>query len=412
MYRFLTSKLLISTTHDSLIEKLENIKSKVPFITNINDLNTFLRNSFNSSIWIWNTRIDLFGKNHDKKSEVYNFFHENIKNKYFLNDIVFIEEHKHKLNKKALKDQIWKSTSLIFPIRKSEWQINWLFSLWHKPFKDSYSTMQIQELEKFVRFLTGHIKYLDMYKSIHELNINLDKKVDEKTIKYNNLISKQKEFISVVSHEMRSPITTAIFQADCLLDDIEANKIKKSHLEKEVTSLYNQLTRSSDLVKKLFSVEKYDINKFSLFKEKIDIYKFLKKETHHFIKNNKHIRFDIDLEKDLGTAHIDQVQFRQVIDNLINNAIKFADKNNPHISFAAAKENKNIIIKIEDNGQWFKDADITSIFDKYFTGKSSWIWIGIGLYLCKKIVKFHDGEIQAKFSKKLWGGKFIIKLPK
>jgi len=66
-----------------------------------------------------------------------------------------------------------------------------------------------------------------MYKDIHELNVNLDKKVDEKTMEYNNLISKQKEFISVVSHEMRSPITTAIFQTDCLIDDVDAGKLEK-----------------------------------------------------------------------------------------------------------------------------------------------------------------------------------------
>jgi len=118
-------------------------------------------------------------------------------------------------------------------------------------------------------------------------------------MEYNNLISKQKEFISVVSHEMRSPITTAIFQTDCIIDDLEANKIEKKHLEQELKGLYAQLTRSSDLVKKLFSVEKYDINKFSLFKEEIDLYDFLKKELYHFTKNHARIDFDISIEEKL-----------------------------------------------------------------------------------------------------------------
>ena len=411
-YKFLSNKLLIWTTHDDFVEKLEKMKAKIPFITNINDLNIFLRNSFNTSISITGAKIILFDVKEKKKSELYNFFEGNIKNRYFLNDVTYIEENKHKFDKKKLKNEIEKTSSLIFPIKRSKWEIIWVFSLGHKPLKDVYRSKQIQELEKFTRFLTGHIKYLDMYTDIHELNVNLDKKVDEKTMEYNNLISKQKEFISVVSHEMRSPITTAIFQTDCILDDIEAGKIKKEHLEQEVSQLYAQLTRSSDLVKKLFSVEKYDINKFSLFKEKVDLYDFLKKEIYHFTKNHPGVEFDINMEKQLWEIEIDQVQFRQVIDNLINNAIKFADKENPKISFSAEKKKSCLSIKIEDNGKGFEDTDISSVFDKYFTGKSSSIWIGIGLYLCKKIVEFHEWKIEAKFSKKLWGWKFIITLPK
>jgi len=411
-YNFLTKKLLIWGTHNNFVEKLEKIKEKIPFITNINDLNTFLKHSFNNSLNIPNTRIKLFNKKSEVKNEIHLFFEDNIKNTYFLNDIVFIEENKHKFHKEKLKDEIGKNTSLILPIKRQNKEISGVLILGHKPLKDLYTISQIAELKRFTRFLTGHIKYLDMYTDIHELNINLDKKVDEKTMEYNNLISKQKEFISVVSHEMRSPITTAIFQADCLLDDIEANKTNTSHLETEIKSLYNQLTRSSDLVKKLFSVEKYDINTFSLFKEKVDIHRFLEKEIHYFTKNNKHINFDINIKKDLGKIEIDQVQFRQVIDNLINNAIKFADKEKPHIYFSAEKKDKKIIIKVEDNWDWFKDADISSIFDKYFTGKSSSVWIWMWLYLCKKIINFHDGDIKAKFSKKLWGWKFVITLPK
>ncbi len=412
VYNFLSKRLLVGNTHDNFIEKLERIKEKIPFITNINDLNIFLRNSFNSSFNIWWTHIEILSSKDAKQTEIYHFFQDNIKNKYFLNDVVFIEENKHKFHKNKIKNEVNKNTSLILPIKRSAKDTTAVFKLGYKPLKDVYSIMQIDELEKFARFLTGHLKYVDMYKNIHELNINLDKKVDEKTMEYNNLISKQKEFISVVSHEMRSPITTAIFQADCIIDDLEAGKTEKKYLEKELKDLYLQLVRSSDLVKKLFSVEKYDINKFSLFKEKIDLYDFLKKEIYHFSKNHKKIDFDINIDKNLWTIAVDKVQFRQVIDNLINNAIKFARTDNPKIYFSAEKQKKYISIKIEDNWKWFQDTDISSIFDKYFTGKSSGIWIGIGLYLCKKIIEFHDGKIEAKFSKKLWGWKFVITLPK
>jgi len=54
--------------------------------------------------------------------------------------------------------------------------------------------------------LVGHLKYIEIYSKINDLNINLDKKVDEKTIEYNQLLNKQSEFISMASHEIKSPI--------------------------------------------------------------------------------------------------------------------------------------------------------------------------------------------------------------
>ena len=65
---------------------------------------------------------------------------------------------------------------------------------------------------------------------MQNLSINLDKKVDEKTIEYNNLLSKQKEFIAYVGHEIRNPITNSIFLCDGLkeeIDDMTDTKLSK-----------------------------------------------------------------------------------------------------------------------------------------------------------------------------------------
>lgn len=59
-----------------------------------------------------------------------------------------------------------------------------------------------------------------MYNEIRDLSENLDQKVDEKTIEYNDLMNRQKEFISVISHEIKAPIANAIFQADSIIDDL------------------------------------------------------------------------------------------------------------------------------------------------------------------------------------------------
>jgi len=63
--------------------------------------------------------------------------------------------------------------------------------------------------------------YIDIYTKINYLTIDLDKEVDKKTIEYNNLINKQKEFISIASHEIKTPIMSASLQVESIVDDIE-----------------------------------------------------------------------------------------------------------------------------------------------------------------------------------------------
>jgi signal transduction histidine kinase len=57
---------------------------------------------------------------------------------------------------------------------------------------------------------------------MQDVNINLDKKIDEKTIEYNNLLNKQTDFISMISHEIKSPLGSCIFQIDSIIDDLKS----------------------------------------------------------------------------------------------------------------------------------------------------------------------------------------------
>ena len=161
-----------------------------------------------------------------------------------MNDFVFLEEQNNYINHTHIHREVSKDDFLILPIRSTSGYIIGLFKLGSKPLGDFYTKIEIDEIQSFSFFLEIHLKYIRTYTAMEDLSMNLDKKVDEKTIEYNDLINRQKEFIGIISHEIRSPIGSAIFQSDSIIDDLESSAIDKEKIKEELTILNKQLVRT------------------------------------------------------------------------------------------------------------------------------------------------------------------------
>ena len=159
-------------------KKLNSLKNYIPYISSLDELNNFLKNNFYWLFKIGHVKVILFKNN--KKSELFKYFSKNISRKIFINDIVFIEENKHKFDLKKLKKEFDDSVNIIFPMFNNKQELIWVFEIWNKPFKDQFYSEEIDIIRDFVSFLVWHLKYIDIYSDINDLNINLDKKVDEK----------------------------------------------------------------------------------------------------------------------------------------------------------------------------------------------------------------------------------------
>ena len=266
---------------------------------------------------------------HGEISELQKYFESDLSRKIFVNDIVFLEEKKNKFNKTLVLKELSEDAFLVLPLFNRARDINMgIVILGVKPFGDSYSSQEVEVITNFLLSLEIHIKYIYTYRQINELTINLDKKVDEKTIEYNNLINQQKEFIGLISHEIKSPIANAIFQTDSLLDDMETEDISYNDISEQLRTINAQLIHVGDLTSKLFSVQYFDIHAVSLFKEKVQIGYMLQTEFDVYSRVNKHIQFINQISNAIGFVSVDRIQFQQVIANILGNAIKFLDKKN------------------------------------------------------------------------------------
>jgi len=406
---YLQSKINIDKEYTNFIFELNKIKEKIIYLTDIKSLNIFLWKEVSKKFNVNLAFIKIFDDSN--YGELFNFFSKEINTDFFINDIVFIEENKNKFDKCKIKKELDKDIFIIFPLKEYSWKVIWALFLWRKPFNELYYLEEINIIKDFTSFLVWHLKYISVYSKLNDLNINLDKRVDEKTIEYNTLISKQKEFISMSSHEIKTPITSISLQVENLYDDVKNWEINRKDLIEEIYILKKQILSITDLVKNIFTVQKYDIKNVWLYLEKIKLSDIIISEYDIVRRIYPDIKFTINISEKIWFLNIDKIQFTQVISNLYNNAIKFADINSPIIKVSVFINKNNLIISFEDNWKWFKNWEEKNIFEKYSTWNWYSIWIWMWLYLCKKIVELHWWNINVKNSKELWWAKFKISIP-
>jgi len=126
----------------------------------------------------------------------------------------------------------------------------------------------------------------------------------------------------------------------------------------------------------------------------------------------KNLKFITTIPEDLPNIMGDRHRLSQVLKNLIGNALKFTD--NGHISITAKKEKDHILIAIEDTGIGISKDEIKKIFTKFYQAYSGDDrkneGVGLGLFICREIIKKHNGEIWAE-SELGKCSTFFIKLP-
>ena len=161
---------------------------------------------------------------------------------------------------------------------------------------------------------------------------------------------RQVDFIGIISHEMKTPISAAIFQSENIMKELSVKSISQRKLKNEVKILSKQLTHTQELLSKLFSVHYYDTRDVQLTRESIDIILFLRQKIQLFSKLHPSILVHTDLDNHIGNVLLDEIQFEQVITNILENAVRFLYEKDPIIAISLKRIEKDIELVIEDNG--------------------------------------------------------------
>lgn len=222
------------------------------------------------------------------------------------------------------------------------------------------------------------------------------------------------EFISIASHQLRTPATGVKQYVGMLLEGFvgELSPKQRQLLEKAYDSNERQLKIVTDLLR----VAQVDAGKVVLRKSKVKLNGFIDDviRDHHsvFSGRNQTIRY-APLHPDI-TVSIDEASIRMVLENLIDNASKYSEEHT-HVSVDAKDRGDTVTIYVRDEGVGIDPDGHSRLFEKFSRINNPLSTkvggTGLGLYWAKKIVDLHGGKINHR-SNSAGGTTFSIKLPK
>jgi two-component system phosphate regulon sensor histidine kinase PhoR len=223
----------------------------------------------------------------------------------------------------------------------------------------------------------------------------------------------QKDFINNMTHEFKTPISSINISADVISNpDIIKTPERLKSYGAIIKQENNRLNKQVEKVLQIAGIEK---SGFELKMEEVDLREIIDNVVSNCTSNNKlrEARIVAKIESEDLIIQADRLHITNILHNLLDNAIKYADKQ-PEIKVSAIKSNKKIIIGVEDNGPGISREFQKRVFQKFFripTGNVHNVkGFGLGLYYVRNICRAHHWEISLE-SEAGNGSKFIIEIP-
>lgn len=228
-------------------------------------------------------------------------------------------------------------------------------------------------------------------------------------------LSTRDAFLSIASHELRTPITGMMLQTQLLKREIirgDVLALSPERIFKLVDQAERSLTRMSHLVDNMLDISVIEADKLSLVKESTEFISLVRNIISLFEIQLKKSNINVKLDEEIPSLYVSVDRFRieQVLTNLISNAIRYAPNGNVNIRLKSS--NNFLIMEFEDHGPGIAPSDRDRIFDRFETILSGLETPGLGLGLCivKQILEAHGGQIRLD-SEYTAGARFIIELP-
>lgn len=210
-----------------------------------------------------------------------------------------------------------------------------------------------------------------------------------------------------IAHELRTPVTIIQGTLEAILDGIYDAS------EEFITPIYEETLHLGRLIDDLRDLALAEAGELRLEKDRVNIIELIQQVSETaFMAREDAPTLHLDIPKGLPEIQLDRKRFRQVIANLLSNAIRYTPKDGD-IYIHARRINGHIEMSVSDTGPGIKPEDLQHLFERFYRGdpaRGRSAGSGLGLAIVKQWVEAHGGSIEAE-NRKSGGARFVIHIP-
>ncbi len=269
----------------------------------------------------------------------------------------------------------------------------------------------------FISFLVEFIKQRDRVSEYKKREKELNRKIEEQNkinISLQKEIRSRDEFLSIASHELKTPLTSMLLQTQTALHNIRNVSVARFSFEsllKMLESVENQTKRLSKMINDLLAVSVITVGNLQLEYEEIDLDKLVKGVLTDFAARIEKEKYTISYTpKEKIVGYWDKIRIEQAVSNFISNALKYGNHRPIEIK---TRKNKNFAeFSIKDHGIGISKQQQKIIFELFQRAVTpeQYKGLGVGLYITQKIISAHGGSVDVE-SNPGRGSEFTMKLP-
>ncbi|MEO7394627.1 MAG: HAMP domain-containing sensor histidine kinase [Chitinophagaceae bacterium] len=223
------------------------------------------------------------------------------------------------------------------------------------------------------------------------------------------------DFINNMTHEFKTPIATISLAVDAMRNEKVINDREKMGYFSGIIKEENQrMNRQVETILKASQLEKQEVD---IAMNPVHVHEIIQDVVDNFVLQleDKKGRVDLQLEATNDLINADEVHFSNLVNNLVDNAVKYAKENTPPvIKLSTSSNGKAFTMKIEDNGIGMNRDTVKRIFERFYRAHTGNVHnvkgFGLGLSYVKTMVEAHDGDIKAE-STLGKGSTFTVDLP-
>jgi signal transduction histidine kinase len=268
----------------------------------------------------------------------------------------------------------------------------------------------MKEWSKIIGFI-GTMRNIDEKKRAEDKTEQKRKELEEQNKKLRTQEELKSKFVSNVSHDLRTPLTSIQGYSELLSSKV-LGELNKEQIEAS-SVIHNEALRLGKLINDLLDASRIDAGAMVLHKKPFFISSLEEKCACRPLAYSKGLTVIWNTPDSIGEVYADPDRINQVLMNLVSNAIKYTERGSITVN-SFKKDKKFIQIDVIDTGEGIQKRELDKIFERFYRVKDKGAkkeGTGLGLSIAKDIIELHEGELKVE-SVVSKGSKFSFTLPR